>query len=377
MNEFTAITATIPTSTIHKLAEKIAKVNAKGGTFQYRVTATSIIDRHFDYEGTPRIAKVHASTVEVVGQHITVDGSSWLFIAHLDHFTTPAIVTTAHDDTGQTVAQYRDHAQHCDHCKQKRDRRYTYIAENIDTGDRVQVGSTCLQAYFGDVTAENLITMATFLRQIPAWFDDDGFQGSSRRPYFDTMHVLKGAAQSILDRGYHKTMGNDTPTRTEAPFITEFSTEAVDLAENAAAWITALDTRQDFELNMQTAVASEWIDYRNHGGILCYIPEAYRKHIAKLAADKLTAKNRTEDCPNDTKRHQITATVISIKEVDDYYGLQVKLLAETTGGYKLFGTCPRPLYDAEPGDTVQFDCRIKVKDAGFGFINRPTKAKVI
>lgn len=377
MSDFTVIKAIIPTSTLDVLAKKIEKVNNKGGTFEYRVVGTTTIERHFDYEGIPRVANIHASIVEVIGQQTGVDGAEWKFIAHLDHFTDPAIVTTALDDKSQTVAEYRYHAANCEHCKLDRNRRYTYIAENTTTGTRVQVGSTCLQAYFGNTTAERLILLATWVRSIPKWFDDEDFQGNSSRPYYDTMRVLKGAAQSILNRGYHKTDGMDIPTRNDAPFINGFSDEAVELAEKAATWIKELNTNDGFQLDMQAAVGSEWVDYRRHGGILCYIPEAYRKCIAKQAADKLAAKNRTEDCPNDTNRHQITATVISIKEVDDYYGLQVKLLAETTGGYRLYGTCPRPLYDAEPGDAIQFDCKIKFKSADYGFINRPTKASIV
>lgn len=382
MNEFTAITTTIPTSTITKLVEKIAKVNAKGGTFQYRVIDTTTIDQHLDYDGISKLVKVHASVVEVVGQQVTIDGSSWKFIAHIDHFTTPAIVTTARDDNNdQTVAQYRDHAQHCDHCQQSRDRRYTFIAENVDNGNRVQVGSTCLQAYFGDVTAANLVLMATWLRTIPAWFDDEEFEGNRSRPYYDTLRTLKGAAQSILNRGYHKTTGVDVSTRVDAPCITTFSQEAIDLAENAIAWIKALDTKRGFELDMQAAASSEHVDYNKHGGILCYVVEAYRKHIAKQTADEMTAKARTEDCPNDgpkpTKRHQITGTVIAINQVDDYYGPRVTLLVTTQGGYRLFGTCPRSLYDAKPGDSIAFDCKIKFRDAGYGYIDHPTKAKII
>lgn len=377
MNEFTAITATIPTSTVDILAEKIANVNKKGGNFRYRVVETTTIERHFDYDGIPKVAKVHASVVEVIGQQITVDGSSWSFIAHIDHSSSPAMVTTATNDKRQIVALHRNLAQKCDHCQQNRIRRYTYIAENVDTGKRVQVGSTCLQAYFGNMTAANLIQMATWLRTIPQWFNDDEFKGSSRRPYFDTETVLKGAAQSILNRGYHKTTGIDTPTCVEAPYITQFSDEAVKLATEAMAWIKSLGTQKDFELNMQAAVSAEWIDYRRHGGVLCYVVEAYRKHVAKQIIDKKSTASRTEDCPNDASRHTVSGTVISIKEVTDYYGLQVKLLMETTGGYRLYGTCPRPLYDAEVGDSVQFDCKIKNKDAGYGYINRPTKAKVL
>lgn len=380
MSEFTAMTATIPTSTLGRLEEKISKINAKGGTFRYRVVGTTTITRHIDYEGVPRVANIHASIVEVIGQQNGVDGASWNFVAHLDHITAPAVVTSGVKEDG-IVAEYRHYTADCQHCNQKRMRRYTYIAENVDTGNRVQVGSTCLKAYFGNATAESLISAATFLRQIPAWFDDDEFRGT-KRPFFQTMAALKGAAQSVLNRGYHKTTGVDTPTKNEAPFIKFFSDEAIDLAEKAMTWIKSLDADNDYLLNCQASVSEEWIDYRRHGGWLCSIISSYQKSVAKQAADKMAAQARTEDCPDDgpkpTKRHQIIGTVIAVNEVDDsYYGLRVTLLMTTQGGYKLFGTCPRPLYDVSPGDSIAFDCKIKFRDTGYGYINRPTKAKIL
>lgn len=375
MSEFTAITATIPTSTIEKLEEKIRKVNAKGGTFRYRVTGTTTIKRHIDYEGIPKVVQVHASIVEVIGQQNNVDGSNWNFVAHIDHATSPAIVTAGNDDE-QTVALYRYFEQRCDHCGHNRDRRYTYIAENVNTGNRVQVGSTCLKAYFGNVTAESLISAATFLRQIPQWFDDDEFQGTTR-PYFPTMNVLAGAAQSVFNRGFHKTTGVDVPTRVDAPFIKPISPEAIELAEKAAVWIKTQTTQNDYLLNLQAAVSSEWIDYRKHGGILVSLIPAYQRAMAKIIADNVKEAARTEDCPNDANRHQVTGTLISIKEVDDYYGIQLKMLVEADGGYRVYGTCPQSIADAESGDRVTFACKIEHKAVDFGFIKRPTKAKIL
>lgn len=380
MSEFTAMTAIIPTSTLERLEEKIRKINTKGGTFRYRVIGTTTVTRHIDYEGVPRIANIHASIVEVIGQQNNVDGASWNFVAHLDHITSPAVVTSGVKEGG-IVDKYRHYKADCKHCNQRRMRRYTYIAENINTGKRIQVGSTCLKAYFGDATAESLISAATFLRQIPKWFDDDEFRGT-RRPFFPTMAVLNGAAQSVLNRGYHTTTGVDTPTKNEAPFIKIISDEALTLAEKAMTWIKNLDTNNEYLLNCQASVSAELIDYQRHGGYLCSIISSYQKKVAKQATDKIAAQARTEDCPNDgpsfTKRHQIIGTVIAINEVDDaYYGPRVTLLMITQGGYKLFGTCPRPLYDVSPGDSIAFDCKIKFRDTGYGYINRPTKAKIL
>lgn len=375
MSEFTATTAIIPTSTIEKLEEKIRKINAKGGTFRYRITGTTTIVRHLDYDGISRIAHLHASIVEVIGQQNNVDGSNWNFIAHLDHITSPAVVTSGVNNDG-IVNEYRHYEANCQHCNQHRMRRYTYIVENIKTGDRVQVGSTCLQAYFGNTTAESLISAATFLRQIPAWFNDDEFQGTER-PFFSTMRVLKGAAQSVLNRGYHKTCSTDTPTKIDAPFINGFSDEAIDLAEKAAAWIKDSDDQSDYMLNLQTVADNEFIDYRRNGGILCSLIPSYQRAIAKIAADKAKERARTEDCPNDDSRHQITGTLVSIKETEDYYGPQLKMLVEVDGGYKLYGTCPQSIRDGESGDRIEFACKITRKEVDFGFFNRPTKAKIL
>lgn len=377
MSEFTAVTSIIPTSTLGVLAKKIAKVNAKGGVFEYRVVGTTTIERHFTYEGTPRIANVHASIVEVIGQQDHVDGAEWKFIAHLDHSTDPAVVTTASDDEN-IVAQYRYHAANCEHCNLDRNRRYTFIAENTATGTRAQVGSTCLQAYFGNATAESLIMLAAWIRDIPEWFEDDEFIGT-KTIIIPTMDYLIGAASCTLVRGFKRT-DEKHPTKFDAPWvIRNASKEAKELAKQSADWARSQNCGDSYMLNMQAVLSGEFVNLTTKGpalGTLASLPNSYLRSLEHAKTQQARETARTEDCPTDSNRRTITGTVLSVKECDTMYGLTYRMTVLTTGGYRVNGTVPRAINPAI-GDRVQFDATIDQKETDFGFFKKPTKASIV
>lgn len=379
MSDFTAITTIIPTSTLEVLAKKIAKVNAKGGVFEYRVVGTTTIKRHFDYEGIPRIANIHASIVEVIGQQAGVDGAEWKFIAHLDHSTDPAVVTTASNDEN-IVAQYRYHAANCEHCKLDRNRRYTFIAENTTTGTRVQIGSTCLQAYFGNATAESLILLATWVRAIPKWFEDDEFTGT-RTIIIPTMDYLIGAASCTLVQGFKRT-DERHPTKFDAPWVIQHaSDEAKELAVKSADWARSQNCGGSYILNIQAVLSGEFVNLNTKGpalGSLASLPNSYLRSLEQDKTETAREAARTEDCPTDSKRRTIAGTVLSLKYGDNMYGPTYRMTVITTGGYRVNGSVPQVIAeDVTVNDKVEFDAIIDQQKVDFGFYSRPTKASIV
>ncbi len=75
-------------------------------------------------------------------------------------------------------------------------------------------------------------------------------------------------------------------------------------------------------------------------------------------------------------RHTFTGIIRSTKDVENMYGITLKMLFVDDRGFKLFGSVPMSLpYNV--GDRVQFDAAIDRSndDDTFGFFNRPTKSK--
>ena len=83
--------------------------------------------------------------------------------------------------------------------------------------------------------------------------------------------------------------------------------------------------------------------------------------------------------PETDERIDVVAEILSTKEVEGMYGWQTKALYKTDAGYKLWGAVPSKISEAKKGDRVQFSAKVSRSDddPSFGFISRPTKAKII
>ena len=85
--------------------------------------------------------------------------------------------------------------------------------------------------------------------------------------------------------------------------------------------------------------------------------------------------------PVTSERIRVTGEVVTIKpNVETQFGLVHKVIVQCEGGYKLYGTLPKPLTldQVSVGTTISFDARIEpARDSKvFGFFSRPTKAEV-
>lgn len=75
---------------------------------------------------------------------------------------------------------------------------------------------------------------------------------------------------------------------------------------------------------------------------------------------------------------EITGEVLSVKEKETMYGWQWKMLIRDDRGFKVWGTLPSALNDAERGTRVTFIANVEKSkdDDTFGFFKRPRKAQV-
>jgi hypothetical protein len=127
----------------------------------------------------------------------------------------------------------------------------------------------------------------------------------------------------------------------------------------------------------------------NWGSLSPKQTDVVRKALAR-AKDRLAKKEAREKewekeaaeappVPETDERIDIIAEILSIKTTEGRFGFQTKALYKTQAGYKLWGSLPSAIYDAEKGDCVQFSAKVTRSndDPSFGFISRPTKAKML
>ncbi|MEK0324668.1 MAG: hypothetical protein QQN63_03095 [Nitrosopumilus sp.] len=110
-----------------------------------------------------------------------------------------------------------------------------------------------------------------------------------------------------------------------------------------------------------------------------YAP-AIIEQVAKRAEAKAN-EPKAEPVPKAEGRMVMTGTILGFKVVDGYgYGESViKMIVRDDRNFKVYGTLPSSIYDAEKGQRVTFTAAVEVSndDNTFGFFKRPTKATIL
>ena len=108
------------------------------------------------------------------------------------------------------------------------------------------------------------------------------------------------------------------------------------------------------------------------------------EHAPEIAAEKAAAKAlelaNAKPVPAVEGRVLVKGEVLSLKEQEGFYGIQLKMLVKAEGGFKLWGSVPSAIRDSvERGSVVEFNAALQKSDNDeyFGFFSRPSKAKVI
>lgn len=111
------------------------------------------VDQSFDWSWGRAYTALDGSGAMIT---LVIDGVSglngWVFVSSLIHMK---------DDSGKianlvrnlpfesTPAEFRSRGPVCDHCKALRRRNETYVLRHTESGEHVQVGSTCIEAFLG------------------------------------------------------------------------------------------------------------------------------------------------------------------------------------------------------------------------------------
>ena len=115
------------------------------------------------------------------------------------------------------------------------------------------------------------------------------------------------------------------------------------------------------------------------GSLLDRIERAPEIAAEKAAAKALELAN-AKPVPMVEGRVLVKGEVLSLKEQEGLYGIQLKMLVRAEAGFKLWGSVPSSIRnEVERGSVVEFNAALQKSDNDeyFGFFSRPSKAKVI
>lgn len=157
-------------------------------------------------------------------------------------------------------------------------------------------------------------------------------------------------------------------------------------ARKAAAERTELEAWKTANADLLAraeAVEADWFKswkYAPNAEQVENLTNAVVEREARKAADEARKATAT---PVPTGKATVTGVVVSFKSEPNIFdprgGYVSKMLVEDGRGFRVYGTTPRALYDAEPGAMVTFNATLEPSknDELFGFYKRPTKVTLL
>jgi len=274
----------------------------------------------------------------------------------------------------------------CDHCRSARRRNDTYLVGHAVTGERRQVGSTCIRDFLGHpVSAASAIDLfGDEFDEIERSARSRGWDSAPARAVLERAVVLVRQQGGWFSRDRSLEAGKPAtgdllraalfPVTASDHAISQTSVpDDGDKAETArvTAWIAAQDADTSYMDSIQRLAAAQWVSSRN-AAILGSAVAACHRALARETEQQARAKSQWFGTPG--RREEFTLTVISVTWLPDTYSYHggakpLYLLRDPHGNLaKWFASRDQSWRD---GDTIRV--RATVKDHGEWHGVRETK----
>lgn len=306
----------IPECNMESLEKKLVKISNKckkyGCEFKYERVGEHFEDHEFPkYNDFGEKVGKYTETVKFID--IEVDGKAvvngWKFAASLE-YTDKGNIVVGHGGL-EIPSRYYDCAPWCEHCKTMRDRKYSYIVFNEESGEFKQVGKACLKDFTGGLSAEGVAMYESYFKEIEVAEDYSGWSGFGKS-YFKTDEFMACVAEMIRIYGYVRSSdyysGISTASRAEDAYRVEngmslgmfaeevkamydeavakgFDSkrkETAELVEKVRNWILSNERDDNYFHNLKVACALEYCDGRPTG-LLASAFTAYDRELEREA----------------------------------------------------------------------------------------------
>ena len=314
----------IPEQNMESLEKKLTRIRNKcakyGCEFKFERVGEHIEEVTFhDYWGDDREVRtwkelVRFIDVEVEGKAIV---NGWQFAASLEYTDEGNIISGV--EGIEIPERYYKCAPWCEHCKTARDRKYSFIVRNTESGEFKQVGKACLKDFTGGLSATDAANFESYFKECEEASEFSGLGGWGVT-YFNVKEFMAFAAETIRVFGYLKRDGFNVSTadRAEELYreangmrITDAArarvaeakargfdvenAESVALAEKVREWILGSERGDNYFHNLKVACALEYGNYKVVGLLVSAFPTYNRElefeaeKAAREAAEKAAA----------------------------------------------------------------------------------------
>ena len=336
---------------------------------------------------------------EVPMVHLTVEISG---VFTIGDYTPVALVEFIFSEDGEPesiiksvgdVQVLRDvHPSDCDHCHAHRNRNSIWVVAN-KAGEQFHVGSTCVADFLGIddmyVIKEWQTMIVSGLEDHRNELEDDEQTRKGQRLMEGEAHLVKTVLESIyatMVQGKYVSAKNATAeTLSTKQLVEDSGSDLVKLikgkvdhemmisfAVEAINYWKNIEVTNDFEANLNKIARNAEGYTKKFAGFACYMAEGFRREFVKFIEMANSQAERSEIPAELTngQRHEISGTVLSVKNTYSYGNEVIKMRVEDDRGFVVWGTNNM---NAEVGDRGTFTATVckSDNDPTFGFFKRP------
>lgn len=256
-----------------------------------------------DWDGRP-ITKRISYTAKFID--IDVEGTAqindWQYAASLEYTPQGNIIAGV---AGLEIPErYYTCEPWCEHCQTQRDRKYSYIVYNTQSGEFKQVGKSCLKDFTHGLSAEYAALCESFFKELEM---SQGISGGYGRTYYKVAEYMTCVAEIVRLYGYAKRDGLGTSTATRADAVYKHThnyrvdraeeklaneaiahgydvtnPKSVELAHEVREWVLASDKNDNYMHNLKVACALDCGDYTVIGLLASAFP-TYDRNLEYIA----------------------------------------------------------------------------------------------
>lgn len=287
--------------------------------------------------------------------------SGWKFLAKIDHLEGGNVILNMSDDD---MSAYRHASAKCEHCKTNRIRYQTYVLVNTFTGEKKQVGSTCVK----DFIQSSWSHVNKIFSSVQDFLEPEMWNewGCSNRSSYSLSGILATTIEIIRSRGWvskshAKEFGGFSTADYVVDYIRQYSTcrdiDALERAEKIIEFFRNEDfpENNDYLNNIKALMSRDILNEKYIGYIVSSVP-TYEKMIAERNRPKIIESEYLGKVKERLRDIQVTVTRVIRKET--IYGITtiISMVDENGNSIVTFATTHK---DINPGEKYSITGTVK------------------
>jgi hypothetical protein len=363
--------------------ERAAKINARAVKrgFTGRIEVTGV-EREISETGRDGLKRARLVVdTDIAGEAPCYNG--WVFVAAVDAVETEVgtsfVIRTAPGVEESGIDRDALVAGRCQHCNTTRTNRiYTYLVRNVETGETVQVGSTCIKDFTGWAGKPVFIDTEALKDEL------GGFIGGFAPVLEDTPETVVAVAWAVSRvygwvpasaawEGRRATRDLVTSylygrSKADKELQTEIAPEVPAAAEMAKTIISTLleglEGSGDYVTNLRVLLQAGHVEDR-HMGIVVSAVAAYERLIGQRVRKEARAKEAaaSEFAGAVGEKLTVSGVVATLKPVETDYGMSMLVIVEAGSTVAKMFTTAAWAWEVKQGQEVTLTGTVKAHEA--------------